>query len=140
VKVVLDTNVLVSGLITPFGISAEIVRMIGSPEITLCVDARMLAEYEEVINRPRFMFGAIKTQALMECIRSTSEVYPTTPLQHQLPDKDDEPFLAVAISSRATALVTGNQKHFPVHHREGVKVLSPAEFLKLYKKSRTKGS
>jgi putative PIN family toxin of toxin-antitoxin system len=140
VKIVLDTNVHVSGLISPFGVSAEIVRMIGSPEVVLCVDARIMAEYDEVINRPRFMFDATKTKALMDCIRTTAVIHPTTPLKQHLPDEDDEPFLAVAISSKADALVTGNLKHYPAHCREGARVLTPAEFLRFYKKRRTRST
>ncbi len=124
-KIVLDTNVLVSGLLSPFGVPGEIVRMIGSSEITLCVDARILAEYEEVINRPRFEFDANKTEALMDYIQNNSEVHPTIPLPHQMPDEDDAPFLAVAISSKASCLVTGNLRHYPANCREGVKVLTP---------------
>ncbi len=44
-KVVLDTNVLVSGLLAPFGPCGEIVRMLTSAEITLCADARVLLGY-----------------------------------------------------------------------------------------------
>jgi uncharacterized protein len=140
VKIVLDTNVLVSGLLSPFGVPGEIVRMIGSSEITLCVDARIFAEYEEVINRPRFKFDANKTEALMDGIQNNSEIHPTTPLPHQLPDEDDAPFLAVSISSKASCLVTGNLKHYPANYREGVKVLTPVEFLAFYRKRRTRGS
>ena len=56
-KVVIDTNVIVSGLLTPFGNSAEIVRMITSGKLNLCFDARILTEYEEVLKRPKFKFS-----------------------------------------------------------------------------------
>lgn len=54
--IVLDTNVLVSGLLTPFGSSGEIVRMITSGKLILEYDSRILIEYEEVLNRPKFHF------------------------------------------------------------------------------------
>ena len=44
-KIVLDTNVLVAGLLSPFGPCGEIVRMVSSGEVTLCFDALILAEY-----------------------------------------------------------------------------------------------
>jgi putative PIN family toxin of toxin-antitoxin system len=53
-NIVLDTNVLISGLLTPFGPSGEIVRMIFADELTLCIGARILSEYSEVIHRPIF--------------------------------------------------------------------------------------
>jgi len=46
-KIVLDTNVLVSGLLTPFGTSGEIVRMVSAGRLNLCIDARILLEYIE---------------------------------------------------------------------------------------------
>ena len=139
-KIVLDTNVLVSGLLSPFGAPGEIVRMMASSEIALCVDARILAEYEEVINRPRFKIDANKKEVLMDCIRNNAEIHPTSPLPHTMPDEDDAPFLAVAISSKASCLVAGNIKHYPANCREDVKVLAPMEFLIYFKKYRTRGS
>ena len=59
-RIVLDTNVLVSGLLTPFGSSGEIVRMVFSGELILCIDARILSEYKEVLNRPKFKFDENK--------------------------------------------------------------------------------
>jgi predicted nucleic acid-binding protein len=47
-----------------------------------------------------------------------------------LPDQDDGCFLEVALAAQAP-LVTGNEKHFPVHERQGAEVYSPAEFLKI---------
>ena len=46
-NIVLDTNVLVAGLLSPFGPCGQIVRMVSSGELTLSFDARILAEYEE---------------------------------------------------------------------------------------------
>ena len=53
-KIVLDTNVLISGLLTPFGVCGEIVRMLTSNVLTLCADSRILFEYEDLLRRPRF--------------------------------------------------------------------------------------
>jgi hypothetical protein len=56
-KIVLDTNVLVSGLLTPYGSSGKIVRMIFSGDLTLILDARILSEYRDVLVRPKFGFN-----------------------------------------------------------------------------------
>ena len=50
------------------------------------------------------------------------------------PDPDDEPFLEVALSGGVKAIVTGNKRHFPRKEYEGVKILSPAEFLEAVKR------
>ena len=55
-NIVLDTNVLVAGLLSPFGACGDIVRMISSGNLTLCVDARILSEYHEALRRPKFQF------------------------------------------------------------------------------------
>ena len=136
-RIVLDTNVLVSGLLTPFGVSGQIVRLLTSAEIVLCVDARILLEYDEVLHRPKFDIDPVKSDVLMEYIQSTSQVHSSVPLQQLLPDEDDNPFLEVALSSDAECLVTGNLKHFPALRRAGVRVLSPTQFLDFFRGRRT---
>jgi putative PIN family toxin of toxin-antitoxin system len=129
VKLVLDTNVLVSGLLTPFGPCGEIVRMLPAGAFELCVDARILLEYDEVLRRPRFAFDPAKVEVVMTYIRNWAQPYSTVPLRQCLPDDDDAPFLEVALSAKADALVTGNKAHFPPDRRAGINVLSPREFL-----------
>jgi predicted nucleic acid-binding protein len=53
------------------------------------------------------------------------------PLKFHLPDPDDEPFLEIALAAKAMAIATGNKRLFPKEGSEGVKILSPAEFLKV---------
>jgi predicted nucleic acid-binding protein len=55
------------------------------------------------------------------------------PLKFHLQDPDDESFLEVALAAMAKAIVTGNKRHFSKREYEGVKILSPAEFLELLK-------
>ena len=50
-NVVLDTNVLVSGLISPFGPPADIVRLLAAGAIRVCYDACIFGEYREVLSR-----------------------------------------------------------------------------------------
>ena len=133
-NIVLDTNVLVSGLLLPFGSPGEIVRMISSGKLTLAFDARILSEYTEVLLRPKFKFDKDKVIAFLDYIKSNGQIVSSSPLPHSLPDHDDEPFLEVALAGKAVCLVTGNLGHFPVSLRQGMKILSPGEFLTFYKK------
>ena len=128
-KIVIDTNVLVAGLLTPFGSSGEIIRMVSSGQLVLCYDARVLAEYRDVLLRPRFQFNTEHVASLIDYIRHFGQVHPTQPLPSPLPDPDDEPFLEVAIAGKVCCLVTGNKAHFPHSHLQGVKVFSPTNFL-----------
>jgi putative PIN family toxin of toxin-antitoxin system len=134
VRIVLDTNVLVAGLLTPFGTCGEIVRMITSGDLTLCVDARTLFEYEEVIHQTRFYIDPSRGDIVLNYIRHTCESSPSSPLPSPLPDPDDGPFLEIAMAANAECLVTGNPKHIPVNCRGSIQVLSPGEFLDLYRK------
>jgi predicted nucleic acid-binding protein len=110
--------------------------MLTSDAICLCVDSRILIEYEQVLLRPKFRIDPRKANIVIEYIRSSSEVHPTLPLHTALPDADDSPFLEVALSSGAACLVTGNTRHFPAHCREGLRVLSPADFLHFFRRTR----
>jgi len=133
-KIVLDTNVLVSGLLTPFGSSGEIVRMISAGKLILQYDSRMLLEYQEVLYRPKFQFNRGDVDLLLDYINKNGQVVPTSPLKKRLPDPDDEPFLEVAIGGEAVCFVTGNKVHYPRPFREGMKILSPSEFINFYRK------
>lgn len=131
-KIVLDTNVLVSGLLTPFGNCGEIVRMLTSDEITLCADSRILVEYEEVLSRPQFNIDPKKAATVIEYIQASAQTHAIVPLYQVLPDENDNPFMEVALSSGAECLVTGNLKHFPERCRAGMRVLTPKEFLDFF--------
>jgi putative PIN family toxin of toxin-antitoxin system len=128
-RVVLDTNVLVSGLLNPYGPPGRIVRMVAAGELTLWFDARILGEYREVLIRREFGFLATQVDALVFQIVATGEPVSTRPLPQPLPDPDDEPFLEVAIAGNAEYLVTGNTRHFPAKCRRNVRVVSPATFM-----------
>ena len=133
-KIVLDTNVLVSGLLTPFGSSGELVRMISAGKLILQYDSRILLEYQEVLYRPKFQFNREDIDLLFDYISKNGQIVSTSPLKKRLPDPDDEPFLEVAIGGKAECLVTGNKVHYPRQFREGIKVLSPSEFINFYRK------
>jgi uncharacterized protein len=139
-KIVLDTNVIVAGLLSPFGPCADIMRMVSSGTVTLCIDARIFSEYREVLERPKFSFDGDKVAAILDYVEHNSIIVAPTPLTHSLPDPDDEPFLEVTISGGAEYLVTGNAVHFPSEYRQGITVVSPSDFLKRgLKKQRGKG-
>jgi putative PIN family toxin of toxin-antitoxin system len=131
-KIVLDTNVLVSGLLSPFGPPGEIVRMVSSGEPALCLDARVLSEYAEVLARPRFAFDQNAVDTLLDFISHAGQMVASAPLPLPLPDVDDQPFLEIAIAGQADFLVTGNMVHFPQSLCCGIAVVTPAEFITEY--------
>ena len=131
-RVVIDTNVLVSGLLRPYGPPGRVVRLTAAGELVPCYDARVLLEYGEVLGRKRFGFHPERVETLLAHIAAGGvRVRGVTPLAIPLPDPDDEIFLEVAIAGAAEVLVTGNLKHFPEPARAGVTVLAPAELVDL---------
>jgi putative PIN family toxin of toxin-antitoxin system len=132
-RIVLDTNVLVSGLLSPFGPPGEIVRLVSTGLLSLCLDARIVSEYRDVLARPKFGFDPDAVATLLDYLESSGEMVASQPLATRLPDPDDEPFLEVALAALADALVTGNLGHYPPGARAGAGILSPAELVELYR-------
>ena len=128
-RIVVDTNVLVSGLLSPFGPPGVIVSLTAAGRISRCYDARILVEYTEVLHRPAFPFAADAVTALTTQIEAGGVLVGPVPLRKRLPDAADEPSLEVAVAARAEYLVTGNSTHFPPECRSGVRVVSPREFI-----------
>jgi putative PIN family toxin of toxin-antitoxin system len=129
VTIVLDTNVLVSGLLTPRGAPGRVVDLVIGGSLQLLVDDRILKEYRDVLSRGRFGFSPGDVSRLLDFVTETATPVLAAPLLRRLPDSTDEPFLEVALSGRADALVTGNARHFPAAATVGVDVLSPLALL-----------
>ena len=131
-RIVLDTNVVVSGLLTALGPPAQVVDLISSGDISLVVDQRILAEYRDVLARPRLKLDVREIRDFLRLTRDAEYVV-GAPLPFTLPDPDDEPFLEVAVAGAVDALVTGNEKHFRVPGgRLAVPILGPRRFLEVF--------
>ncbi len=129
-RVVLDTNVLVSGLLSPFGPCARMLNLLLTGRIQACHDARILAEYAEVLARPKFRIAPHEARALLDYIAREGRPVTPVPLPFSLPDPDDAPFLEAAIAGRADYLITGNTRHYPAGRRQGVAVVTAGAFLR----------
>lgn len=129
-KAVLDTNVMVSGLINPMGPPGRIVDGVRAGSLKVVVDDRILAEYADVIRRPmmRAYFTASDAFAILDFLVHQAEHVVAIEPARNLPDPDDAPFLEVALAA-GVPLVTGNKKHFPVNRRKGCRVFSAREFI-----------
>ncbi|MBM4033913.1 MAG: putative toxin-antitoxin system toxin component, PIN family [Planctomycetes bacterium] len=127
-RVALDTNVLVSGLLTPGGTCAQILRLVRTRVLTCCVDARMLMEYDEVLHGLDPPVVPAEADELCHIVRDVALMVEPPPLATRLPHRDDLPFLEVAKASDAI-LVTGNRRHFPKKPCVGATVMSPRELL-----------
>ena len=129
--IVLDTHVIVSGVLRPFSKAAVILRLVADGAIQLAYDLRLLSEYREVLSRSKFNFAKEDVEGFLEQVEKEGLLFSVKPLKVHLPDPDDETFLEVALSVKAKVLVMGNKRHFPKKEYEGIKILSPAEFLEV---------
>jgi putative PIN family toxin of toxin-antitoxin system len=129
-RIVLDTNVLANGLLNPDGAPGRVVDLILGGYHRVLYDDRILVEYMDVLTRPSLSISDDLAKAVIGYFRLSGDRITAVPLPvNELPDQDDLPFLEVAISGEADALITGNAKHFPAQKRRGVKIESPTIFL-----------
>ena len=129
-KIVLDTNVLVSGLLQPLGNPAQVLSLALAGAIQVCHDERILAEYTDVLARPRFKFDPKRVREVLTKLEVDGLAVNAADQQNlHLPDQDDEPFLAVALAGSTDFLVTGNLADYPPDQRRGCEVVSPAKFM-----------
>lgn len=126
--VVLDTNVLVSALLSPFQAPARVLDLVLSGEIDAVIDDRIMAEYREVLARPKFGFDARAVHDLLDYFEHAGVAVQAMPLTIDLPDPDDCIFVEAAASAKAI-LVSGNLRHFSPENCHGIIAESPRAFL-----------
>src|ERR1022692_2609655 len=106
IRVVLDTNILVSALLQPLGPPARVFWLATSGVVQLCMSGDIFAGYEEVIRRPRFRRSDdVIEEALLTIREKAFWVRPTESLR-KCADPDDDVFLECAHAAQAHYLVT----------------------------------
>jgi putative PIN family toxin of toxin-antitoxin system len=125
----LDTNVLVSAFFNPRSIPARILRLVLQGDVLIVINESILAEYHEVLKRPKLKLDLEAVLIVLDYIRSIGIQAPTLARPITLPDRFDEPFLEAALATQADALITGNIKQFPKKYCKGQKVITPRDFL-----------
>lgn len=130
IRIVLDTNVLVSGLLSEQGPPGQLLDLILAGDLIVLHDPRILSEYRAVVARPELAIAPILAGEVLRYLHENGEPVSASPWPYALPDPDDEPFLAVAHAGHAAGLVTGNLRHFPASARGGVRLWSPRELLR----------
>jgi putative PIN family toxin of toxin-antitoxin system len=122
---VLDTNVLVSGLLSPSGPPGRLVDVLVARRLRLALDDRVELEYRDVLARPKLGIEPVRREAFLAILQFQDHLT-ALPWPHRtLPDEDDVIFLEVALQTSARVVVTGNLKHFPRGCRGPVAVMSP---------------
>ena len=131
---VIDTNVLVSALITHNSQSATamVVRLLLDGEFTPLYESSIIEEYQEVLHRSKFKLVPGVADALISYIKEHGIETSRTAFLESMPDEDDRVFYEVSLSVEDSFLVTGNFKHYP----QTPKVISPSDFLSVMMKAK----
>ena len=107
----------------------QILRAAVEGKLRIAWSAPILAEYRQVLLRPKFGFSPQLVSLLLAIFSPADQVSPGS--YPSLPDPDDEVFLAAALARSDQVLITGNTAHFPAKICAPVQILSPVEALKL---------
>jgi putative PIN family toxin of toxin-antitoxin system len=124
--VVLDTNILVSALLSPSGNPAKIYRMFLTENLKVAYSSEIIAEYNDVLFRPYLQIPTEEAGKVLAAIQEQGKRIEPTPGTHYMVNEDDRIFYDTA-KSTGSYLVTGNKKHYP----DEAFIVTPAEFLSL---------
>lgn len=126
---VIDTNVLVSAQISkqPKSATVKVISFMLDGHIKPVYNDEILAEYTEVLHRPKFHLSDDEISFMLDYIRHYGIHSDRIPYTGDMPDEKDRPFYEVSLSMDDSFLVTGNLKHFPVTP----KVVTPSQMIEI---------
>ena len=128
---VVDTNVIVSGMITSHSDSptAKVLDCLGEKHITPLYCEEILQEYENVLSRKKFKLPKERVEKFLKMMKSDGIASNRVPSHEVFTDPKDVVFYEVALSKEDSFLVTGNIKHFPKVDM----VVTPTEMMEIIK-------
>jgi putative PIN family toxin of toxin-antitoxin system len=132
-KIVLDTNVLISGVIAS-GHSAAILDAVRKGQFELITSAHLLEEFSDVISRRRiarkYPKAAQEADALLDFLRAFANMVPGIPGPEQVSaDRDDDYVLACALDGSADCIVSGDPHLLDLKFHNNIPILTPREFV-----------
>src|SRR5262245_10382733 len=132
-RIVLDTNVLVSAALKPRGLSAMVVNLIALGAVELCLSQEIMAEYREVLKRPKFAaIPVVEVGNLLTMIQTSATVVRPTLRLNISKHESDNRFYECAAEASADYIVTGNTKHFTKHYHN-TRVITGRQLLAVLK-------
>lgn len=129
-RLVIDTNVLVSAAIKPDGLQRTVVLLALTKPARWYVSDAILSEYTTVLARPELKIRRSLRQQLVQLIKNHTRVVAPSRLPLITRDPADNIFVECADAARADYLITGNQRHFPKFWKS-TKIISSREFLNI---------
>ena len=129
VRVVLDTNVLVSALRSREGVAFRLVSLLREGRFEICVSVPLVLEYEDALHRAT----DLEEEEIFSVVRYLCSVAHRQKIfflwRPNLPDSKDDMVLELAVASRARYIVTFNERHFAAAGRFGIQAVTPKAFL-----------
>lgn len=112
-RVVLDTNVLISAALKPDGREAAVVNAVVAGELEAWITDEVWAEYEAVLDRPKFAAVREASRRILETLNRLARKTTALARSTAALDEDDNRFIECAEAAAADFLVTGNRRHYP---------------------------
>lgn len=134
-KVVLDTNLLISAFITPNGEPAQVVKLLQTEDFYLLLSADVFTELERVIQYPKlrtlYQYTDAQVEEFLDGIKRVAIwVEETERLSVVQSDESDNRFIELAVAGNARYIVTGDKKHLlKLRRYQSIDIVSPIEFL-----------
>ena len=137
IRIVLDTNVLVSAVRSRKGASFALVSSLPDPRFQICLSVTLYAEWQAVLTRPEHLPRGADAEAALGFTRYLASIAHLQDIHFlwrpYLRDPNDDMVLECAIASGANTIVTHNLKDFTRAASLGVQARTPGQFLKLLK-------
>ena len=135
-RVIIDTNVIVSALISK-GIPSKIIyELVLDEKVKICISDEIFEEYIDILNREKFSrFPEFKTNANIVISIIDELAFHENPVQEikVLKDLDDNKFLELAIEVDADFIITGNTRDFTIKEIGTTKIVTPTEYWDNYR-------
>ncbi len=132
---VLDTNVLVSAMLKTGSVPGQVMTEALNGDIIPVLNDDIIAEYEDVLNRPKFRFDKRAVKVFLDELKKRAVYSDYGLIEDEIPDPKDVVFYAVLMEKRKeddAYLVTGNLRHFPIR----TYVVTPREMMDIIKEGR----
>jgi putative PIN family toxin of toxin-antitoxin system len=131
VRVVLDTNVLVSALLFT-GITSELTSLWQKSSITVLLSREILEEYLRVLSYPKFELSETEIRDLMgeELLPYATVINPTRRLHVVERDPSDNKFIECAVTGRARVIISGDKDLLSLGKYRHIRIRSPAQFFR----------
>ena len=131
-RLVLDTNIVVSGLLWD-GAPRRLLRVADGARVLLFTSAPLLEELSVVLSRTKFdkLIAALcfSSQQLVGSYADRAEIVRPTAVPRLAPDPDDDVVIGTALAAKANFIVTGDRTLLSVAEYEGVRIVSVSEAL-----------